>query len=160
MLFWSGPRESDIAFTGNLFAGSATFYGSDIGSNRSFCSKNSTRINHNSFHQDASDFILNWQLDIIKKYPDCRFMSYNPNNVYGAPDAVVSRTICLNDERLMEKLNNKIKFRELIEENSHQFRQSLSTEKSACIRIFLICLKGVNPSLFRNRFRQADREPI
>lgn len=115
MLFWSGPRESDIAYTGDLFAGSATFYGSDTGSNRSYCGVNSTRINHNLFHQDASNFILNWQLDIIQKYPDCRFVSYNPNNVYGAPEAVVSRTICLNDERLMETLNNKIKFRELID---------------------------------------------
>ena len=145
MLFWSGPRESDIDYTGDLFAGSATFYGSNIGSNSSFCGSNATRINHNIFHQDASDFILNWQLDTIAEHPDCKFMSYNPNNVYGAPEAVVSRTICLNDEQLMEMLNNKIKFRDLISGKFPSIPANIF-KGSECLYTHLSGLLGDNKS--------------
>lgn len=114
-LFWSGPRESDIAYTGNLFSGSATFYGSNCGKNRAYCGKSDMRVNHNEINEAASDFILNWQLEMIRRYPDCRFMSYNPNCVYGAPDAVVKRTVCLNDAAIMAQLDNKLTFREMAE---------------------------------------------
>lgn len=114
-LFWSGPRESDIFFTSNFFEGSATFYGTNMNSNKAFCRSNSVRINHNIENDQASDFILNWQLDMIAQYPDCRFMAYNPNCVYGAPEEIVSRTLCLNDETLMKKLNNKFEFRRIAE---------------------------------------------
>lgn len=113
--FWTGPRESDIAYTDNLFSGSGTIYGSNIGNNRSFCAEKLTRINHNNTNLEASDFILRWQQAHIKENPDCRFMSYNPNCVFGAPEDVISRTICINDAGTMDQLNNKLKTRRLLE---------------------------------------------
>ena len=85
-IYWTGPRESDMAYTGNMFAGSFTFYGSNTGTNRAYCNTDNIRINHNLFSQAASDFILSCQLECIERDPDCRFMAYNPNCVYGAPD--------------------------------------------------------------------------
>lgn len=114
-IYWSGPRESDAAYTDDMFAGSATFYGKNVGNNTAFCSNNDVRINHNLYNQAASNFILNWQLKKIEEDPDCQFMSYNPNFVYGAPDEVVKRTLCLNEPALMEKLENKVFFKQLIE---------------------------------------------
>lgn len=110
-LFWSGPRESDIFFTNGLFEASVTFYGSNRNGNSAFCSENEVRINHNTFNQEASDFILKWQLDKVREYPDCMFMAYNPNCVIGAPEEIVQRTICLNDVNLMRTLDNKLEFR-------------------------------------------------
>lgn len=112
-LFWTGPRESDIAYTDLMFAGSATFYGQNLDGNASFCSRNDTRIDHNNYSAAASDFILQWQLEQVRNYPDCRFMAYNPNCVYGAPPEIEQRTLCLNDRNLMQELDNKIRFREL-----------------------------------------------
>ncbi len=114
-LFWSGPRESDIYYTDDMFDGSVTFYGSGKNGNRSFCQESHVRIEHNASHPDASDFILSWQLQKIREYPDCRFMSYNPNCLTGAPDEIIEHTLCLNDADLMRRLNDKLEFRKLAE---------------------------------------------
>lgn len=111
-IYWSGPRESDITYAEDMFAGSFTFYGSNVDSNYSFCCGNDIRINHNLFNQNASDFILAHQLKCIREDPECYFMSYNPNCVFGAPNEIVERTLCLNDEQLMAQLDNKLFFRE------------------------------------------------
>lgn len=112
-IYWTGPRESDMAYTGNMFAGSFTFYGSNTGTNRAYCNTDNIRINHNLFSQAASDFILSCQLECIERDPDCRFMAYNPNCVYGAPEEITKRTLCLNDAHIMRQLDNKIAFREI-----------------------------------------------
>lgn len=114
-LFWTGPRLSDILYTKGLFSGAATFYGEESKNCTAYCSNAPKRINHNVFHQEASDFILHWQLTKIREDPECHFMAYNPNCVFGAPEEVVSRTLCLNDESLMHRLDNKMLFRELMQ---------------------------------------------
>lgn len=113
-LFWIGPRESDIQGLESIFSGSITLYGSGKGDNISYCSCHDIRINHNIDHPDSSAFILEQQLSCIRQDPDCRFMSYNPNYTYGAPEEVVSRTICLNPASLLELLNNKQTFRDFV----------------------------------------------
>ena len=110
-LFWVGPRESDIFGLNSLFSGSITLYGSDTGGNCSYCGTHGLRINHNVDHPASSAFILERQLELIRQYPDCHFMSYNPNYTHGAPDVVVSRSICLNRKSLLETLDNKRSFR-------------------------------------------------
>lgn len=110
-LFWVGPRESDICGLNSLFSGSITLYGSDTGGNCSYCGTHGLRINHNVDHPASSAFILKRQLELIRQYPDCQFMSYNPNYTHGAPEAVVSRSICLNRKSLLETLDNKRSFR-------------------------------------------------
>lgn len=111
-LFWVGPRESDICGLETLFSGSITLYGSDTGGNCSYCGACGTRINHNVDHPASSAFILERQLELIRQYPDCQFMSYNPNYTHGAPESVVSRNICLNPQELLEMLDNKQSFRD------------------------------------------------
>ena len=112
-LFWIGPRESDIAYTGDLFEGSVTYYGSNEGKNHSFCKNNSVRIDHNAYSEKASRFILDWQMEQIRRDPECRFMSYNPNCVIGAPEEIIAHSLCLNDEKLMARLNDKLEFRKI-----------------------------------------------
>lgn len=114
-IYWTGPRESDYRDTGDLIQGSATFYGDNKTGNTAYCSKAAVRINHNLYSSDASDFILKWQLQKIEQEPDCHFMAYNPNCVFGAPQSVVERTLCLNDEALMHRIDNKIEFRKMVE---------------------------------------------
>ena len=111
-LYWTGGRGSDTRYTGNLFKGSITIYGDNKDGNISYCSGRQ-RINHNVFCPEASEFILEKQLELIEKQPDCLFMAYNPNFVYGASKNVMERTLCLNDERLMKHLENKIEFRKI-----------------------------------------------
>lgn len=110
-LFWVGPRESDICGLEAMFSGSITLYGSDARGNSSYCGSYGTRINHNVDHPASSAFILDRQLELIRQYPDCKFMSYNPNYSHDAPEAVISRTICLNPRELLETLNDKRSFR-------------------------------------------------
>lgn len=112
-LYWISPRESDSAYTGELFKGTLTFYGKDGDFNHSFCHTNEIRINHNVYCQEADEFILKKQLECIANDPDCLFLAYNPNCIYGAPEEVIKRTICLNQEELMRKLVDKLYFREL-----------------------------------------------
>lgn len=113
-IYWTGPRESDCKDADSLIKGSATLYGENVNGNSAFCKNAPIRVNHNSYSVEASDFILNWQLEKIRHDPNCRFMAYNPNCVFGAPESVVKRTLCLNDESLMRKLDNKIELRKLI----------------------------------------------
>ena len=110
-LFWVGPRESDIWGLDSLFSGSITLYGSDTGGNCSYCGTHGLRINHNVDHPASSAFILERQMELIRQYPDCQFMSYNPNYTHGAPEAVASHSICLNRKSLLEMLDNKRSFR-------------------------------------------------
>ena len=110
-LFWIGPRESDILGLESIYSGSITFYGSNSENNISYCSNNDIRINHNIDHPETSEFILDQQIKLIQKYPDCKFMYYNPNYAHGAPDLIVKRTICLNSECFTKTLDDKKAFR-------------------------------------------------
>lgn len=115
-LFWVGPRESDINHIEPLFQGSITLFGDGNGTNRAYCTEEDFRINHNADHPETDQFVISCQQDIIAKYSDCRFMSYNPNCLVGAPQYILDRTICFNSENILQKLNNKLSFREFAAE--------------------------------------------
>lgn len=110
-IFWIGPRESDIYGLGSVFFGSITLYGSNQGRNIAYCAFNDVRINHNIDHPDSTSFILERQLEMIQRYPDCKFMTYNPNYMRNVPDPVMERMICLNPRPVLEELNDKKEFR-------------------------------------------------
>jgi predicted ATP-grasp superfamily ATP-dependent carboligase len=115
-LIWTGVRESDIRDARSFFDGSITIFGTnDKKYNYSYCTEKGIRLNHNVCSPEASDFILHKQLEMIEADSSIRFMAYNSNVVYGADERVVSRMICLNKEPLMERLNDKIQFREWAE---------------------------------------------
>ena len=114
-LYWIGPRESDIRYAGDMFAGSITLYGTNSDGNTDFCSSVGRRINHNIVTDEQQLFIVNEQNKRLEANPEARFMSYNPLLVYALPESrkLSDRTECLNDEPLLEKLDNKQEFREL-----------------------------------------------
>ena len=106
-----GPREQDIVYTNNLFSGSITLYGSNQHSNISYSSIRQKRINHNVFTKEQGEFIEQEMLKKIAEDPSVQFMSYDPNQAYDCNDEIVKRTVCLNPKDIMDKLNNKISFR-------------------------------------------------
>lgn len=106
-----GPREQDFAYTGNFFSATVTLYGSGIGGNSSYCSSRRKRINHNIFNEDQVRFIDDELMNIVRENPDVKFMSYDPNQAFNCSEEIVERTVCLNEKSIMDKMNNKITFR-------------------------------------------------
>jgi len=110
-----GPREQDFEYTNGFFSGSITLYGSGTAGNISYCQWKRERINHNVFSREQGDFINRELLKKIEQDPEVRFMSYDPNQAYDCDPEIVSRTVCLNEKALMDKLNHKISFRKWAE---------------------------------------------
>lgn len=111
MIIAVGPREQDFAYTGNFFSGTVTLYGSGIGDNSSYCSCRKKRINHNVFNEDQVRFIDDELLNKVHEDPNIKFMSYDPNQAFNCSKEIIERTVCLNDRSIMDKMNNKITFR-------------------------------------------------
>lgn len=110
-----GPREQDFIYTNNFFSGSITLYGSNTGSNISYCGKKKQRINHNTFSKSQGEFVEHNMLKMIDEDPNVRFMSYDPNQAYDCDPRIIERTVCLNNKKLMDRLNDKILFRKWAE---------------------------------------------
>lgn len=118
-LVWTGPRESDKEYTGELFSGAVTLYGGRKRENKAFCLTKDYRINHNHITEEQTDFMVENELKLIKKDPSVEFMSYNPNLIFGCREEVVSHTVCLNQESVMRFLDSKISFRKFAEKYVH-----------------------------------------
>lgn len=112
MIIAVGPREQDFAYTGNLFSGSITLYGSGNDGNSSYCSSRKKRINHNVFNEDQVNFVDEELMNRIYENPDVKFMSYDPNQVFSCRKEIVERTLCLNEKSIMDKMNDKLTFRD------------------------------------------------
>ena len=107
-----GPRALDFENTNGFFSGSITLYGDGENGNISYCRSSGKRINHNVFSAEQSEFVSAEMRRKIEEDPTVRFMSYDPNQAFDCGEACVSRTVCLNDRALMEKLNHKVAFRQ------------------------------------------------
>ena len=118
-LIWTGPRESDKEYTGELFSGAVTLYGGRKRENKAFCLTKDYRINHNHITEEQTDFMVENELKLIEKDPSVEFMSYNPNLIYGCREEVVRHTVCLNDEKVMKFLDSKLSFRKFSEKYVH-----------------------------------------
>lgn len=110
-LFWIGPRESDISYIEALFDGSVTIFGDNNGGNVSCCKTYNRRINHNFSNFEMDDFMERTEIELIRKFPDIKFMAYNPNLMFHSQREIVKRTVCLNDTAVMAMLNSKKNFR-------------------------------------------------
>lgn len=124
-LIWIGARESDKEYTGEFFSGSVTLYGGRKQENKAFCLTKDYRINHNNITDEQTDFMVENELKLIKENPSIKFMSYNPNLIYGCSEDVIKHTICLNDEKVMSFLDSKISFRQF----SEQYVPTLHSER-------------------------------
>lgn len=104
-IFWIGTRESDIN-NEKLFFGSITRYGTNLNNNIAFCNNNYT---------DSYDNFLEKSLaHVLNTIPDCKFIFSNSSNAYKFGKKVYDNTLCLNKLTVLESLNNKIFFRQLI----------------------------------------------
>lgn len=107
-LFWIGIRESEISDTGDLFDGSITIFGSDIGNNYSFEKEENIRIDYSDTNTMVINFINNTAKKIIQQYPDCEFLLYYPMEAEDYGSNVSSHATCINNFQLTDLLENKI----------------------------------------------------
>lgn len=104
-IFWIGARESDIG-NEELFYGSITRYGTDSNNNIAFCNNRST--------SSYDDFLMTSLSNVLEKVNDCKFIFANSLMAYKFGEQVYNHTLCLNDLAVLEALNDKIFFRQLI----------------------------------------------
>ena len=142
---WIGPRESDIAYTKDFFSSSVTLYGNNNNKNYSFSSTQKSRINHNNITEEQTKFMNSMELELLNKYDDVKFMSYNPYLLGDCDLKVRENTICYNDSRTLEFFNSKINFRNM----SEKICSTLNSKK----------IKGEQCSLklFQQLFPNYDR---
>jgi len=114
-LVWVGVRESDIADCDDIFCGSVTIFGSNIGGNRAYCTQIAKRIDHNvnSIVPDIfwNDELMHW----VEQYPNMHFMFYNPIYSYNILDSLQHHVICRNEFALLSFLDNKAAMREMVQ---------------------------------------------
>ena len=100
-------------------------YGGRKQENKAFCLTKDYRINHNHITEEQTDFMVENEMTLIEKNPSVKFMSYNPNLIFGCEEDVVKRTVCLNDENVMHFLDSKISFRKFSEKFVHTLHSEL-----------------------------------
>lgn len=149
-IYWVGPRESDISDCKELFAGSITTFGSNKEGNIALCDENScirVDCNNGDAKQNgrSNTFMREKIINIIKKDAETRFYFYNGNayNFIGDLEKYRSSFICLNDSELMQNLNDKNFFHEVIKsklDKSVELLEVRSGNSSDC-DYFNICQK-------------------
>lgn len=116
ILYWVGPRLSDILGNEKLFKGAVVLLGSEENDNLevySYEKFSNKRINHNDVNSllKTQDYIESTLLNILNKNPNAYFMFYNdlsvPNN-----ERLIKRSF-LNDYTLINLLSDKYKIRNL-----------------------------------------------
>ena len=75
--FWVGIRESDIADTKGIYAGSITIFGSGENGNLSMEKDYHQRIDHNGNCPHYDEFFQRSMQIIIDRCPDARFVQYD-----------------------------------------------------------------------------------
>ncbi|MBP3459374.1 MAG: ATP-grasp domain-containing protein [Lachnospiraceae bacterium] len=116
MLYWIGPRDSDVSYTSDMFDGMITLFGDEKhGNSSAFCKNYHSRVNHNIIDEDQDNFTITEVMNRLSEDADAEFMFYNPNIVYKIKKLMDIRKhiLCLNEAGLMELINNKISFRKI-----------------------------------------------
>lgn len=121
-IYWVGSRESDIPDidSGFGFKGAVLFFGKKSKENCIImCEEGEEqRVDHNDATDIEQDRFIEHAMDgIIRKDPKAKFMFYNPYTVYRlALDEKygLEHFVCLNDKYMLERVNNKRSFRELV----------------------------------------------
>lgn len=108
-LYWIGVRESEINDTGELFVGSISVFGSNIGSNYSFDKEFAWRFDCNIDHDEWLDYVNEKVAEISSYDSECRFMLYYPADFHYYNENVRKRVIYLCDTNIIAFLENKIK---------------------------------------------------
>ena len=124
-IYWVGTRQSDIeSYPMKFFSGSICLFGDNDEKNGryAYCTPD-TRIDHNMPNKDADMWVYRTVKKVAEKDPNARFYCYNPSIVYFTfdekhenpykKDGLLQKFLCLNDEEILTKLNNKKSFHEL-----------------------------------------------
>ena len=107
-LYWVGKYESDINNC-DIFSGSITYYGSNMGNNLSFCTNN-IRINSKRTYE-YKNFIVKAMKKQISIDEKSRFLFYNQSLAY---EIIALYPLCrnylvgLNAQSIIDTLNNKL----------------------------------------------------
>ena len=123
-VYWVGTRQSDMPVTGDGkgFKGGVFLFGDTPATNfRIMCDSSlMRRVDHNdSEDKEQDEFIRQSIQEILATEPDARFMFYNPTTVYRLDLAEVfgsEHFLCLNSKEILDCVNNKRKFRDLIKD--------------------------------------------
>ena len=123
-VYWVGSRESDIPEIGDGldFKGAVLFFGKSSTNNRIvMCDEDSEqRVDHNDATDIEQDIFIETSIaKVIKNDPEAQFMFYNPYTVYRLnldKKYGTNHFICLNDRDILESVNNKRSFRELVKD--------------------------------------------
>ena len=135
-IYWVGARESDIK-TESLFYGSITRYGID--------SKKNTSFINNSFTDSYDNFLLNILNEKLNISQDNYFMFSNQINAYKFGRQIYKHSICTNKLSIVESLNNKMFFRQFI-------NQTVNTPPSIAMNISNYVDYNFIKSLFNNYY--------
>lgn len=110
-IFWVGVRESDIMFAKNIFTGSVVLFGEE--SENTYVFK-TYRANQNFFDEDIKNFYIHSIYEILKKYPDAKFIFYNQRNVSFMPKEFSKHILYYVDEKTRLLISDKILARKLL----------------------------------------------
>lgn len=118
-IYWVGSRMSDVENSINFKGYIALFGEKSDATHYIMCSKNSlTRVDHNDASDLDQDKFIEESIDqVLKKGPDAKFMFYNPSSVYRLKlDKKYGKEhfVCLNDADLLNSVNNKRAFRDMM----------------------------------------------
>ena len=144
-LYWYGARESDINDTGDLFEASITLFG-ESENNISFCDESPIRINHNIINDEQDNFTIKQLLALHKRDKQAKIMFYNPKIFYNYKRLRSLREciVCLNEEEILRKTDDKITFREMMGKDV-SFLNSIVAEGKNC-----------NIDMFREKLHGGD----
>lgn len=120
-IYWVGTRKSDIPNLGKTgFKGSISLFGDkEDAQNLVMCSSsNGNRVDHNDSKDTSQDeFIIESIRKICALDEKARFLFYNPSTVHRlnlVERFGSERFLCVNNREIMDIVNNKETFRELI----------------------------------------------
>lgn len=142
-LYWIGVRESEIMYTGDLFVGSISVFGSNIHYNVSFDKEFSWRFDCNVDHSEWIDYINDKVEQIIKRDPKCQFMLYYPADYPYYTERVRERVKYLNDMDLITLLENKIQSKLWLGDYVLLLPYSLETGRDICFHKLQSKFEGV-----------------
>lgn len=123
-VYWVGTRESDMPLIKNDkgFKGCISLFGEkNDEKNIVMCeSGGGIRVDHNdSTDTQQDEFIIQSITQVLKNDPNAKFMFYNPSAIYRlnlTKKFGWEHFLCLNDESILAKVNNKRSFRELVKD--------------------------------------------
>lgn len=111
---YSGLRVSDIEYDESYFDEDICIFGKTIKTSYS-----EYRANQNYNKSDFTDYFSKRFKEINKKYKkDYNIILYNQQNVYEFAPKIKEHVICYNNEEILNKLNNKIRMKELLKNSS------------------------------------------